>query len=96
MITSPQMLADEVGVEHPDRIAKAIFKATECGCVFSYDATSVTVSGYAEGADAECQPHTLTFPFTMEDFWSSIEEADAEGVEMWHEWNDEVDTGEEA
>ena len=88
MINSPRQLADSIGVETPDRIAKAIYKATACGCVFSYNDTKVTVSGYAEGADADCPAHILIFPFEEGEFWSAIEKADAEGCEMWHEWND--------
>jgi hypothetical protein len=49
----------------------------------------VTVSGYAEGADAECEVHRLYFPFDGEYWDAALEEADYEGCQMWHEWNDD-------
>lgn len=69
-------------------LSKHVFKATQCGCVFVKRPDGVIVAGYAEGADAECTEHHLTYPFQMDDFWSELEEADDEGVAMWHEWND--------
>lgn len=70
-----------------DRIPKAVFKYTECGCTFSHDDDGVTVAGYAEGADAECPPHRLEYPFESADFYAELAIADIEGVEMWNEWN---------
>lgn len=90
-IETLQQLADEIGCETPERIAKAIFKDTECGCVFYPGDSSITVAGYAEGAQAECPDHVLEFPFTAEQFWRVVAYADAEGVEMWNEWNSEED-----
>lgn len=91
MIKNPAELANEIGVERPELIAKALFKSTECGVAFSYDEARIIVSGYAEGADAECPPHKLAFPFTSETFWQEVTAADEEGAEMWHEWNDELE-----
>lgn len=81
-------LAANIGCE-VRAIGKALFKGTECGIVFDHDADSVMVSGYAEGADAECEPIKLRFPFTMGEFWAAVQEADDEGCEMWHAWNDD-------
>lgn len=72
-------------------IAKHVFKYTQCGCVFVKRQDSVTVAGYAEGADADCEERRLTYPFPMGDFWSELDEADAEGVALWHEWNNTED-----
>jgi hypothetical protein len=69
-------------------VAKYIFKGTTCGCCFRKRPDGVSFCGYAEGADAECPEHRLTYPFQMDEFWRELDEADAEGVEMWHEWND--------
>ena len=84
-------VAYELGCAFDDEgeIAKAIYKGTDCGCVFDCDTKGITVAGYAEGADAECPSHRLDYPFSPHDFWTTLEEADAEGVQMWHEWNDE-------
>ena len=92
MINSPVELAVAIGVDNPERIARAIYKHTDCGCIFNYDIDRVTVAGYAEGADAECEPHTLTFPFSDGDFWAAVQAADEEGCEMWREWNAQEDT----
>ena len=69
-------------------VAKHVFKYTQCGCVFVKLPDGVSFAGYAEGSDAECEEHSLTYPFQMADFWSELEEADAEGVALWEESND--------
>ena len=69
-------------------VAKHVFKYTQCGCVFVKLPDGVSFAGYAEGSDADCTEHRLTYPFQMADFWSELEEADAEGVALWHESND--------
>ena len=72
------------------RIGKAIFRATECGCVFDAPGSDcVTISGYAEGADAECESYQFNYPFGSEEFDSQLELCDEEGVELWNEWNSE-------
>lgn len=69
-------------------VAKHVFKATQCGCVFVKRSDGVSFAGYAEGSDADCPEHCLTYPFQMTDFWSELDEADAEGVALWQESND--------
>ena len=87
-INSVQELADHMGCDH-QRISKMLLKYTRCGIVFNIIENGISVCGYAEGADAECVPRELTFPFACDVFWNAVEQADAEGVEMWEEWNDE-------
>jgi hypothetical protein len=78
-------------------LEKHIFKGTECGCVFgtmlttdqSADPEGIYVGGYAEGSDSELPLHTLKWGFTIEEFNAALDEADKEGVEAWHEANDE-------
>jgi hypothetical protein len=86
-------LAAEIGVDHPCNIQRALFKSTRCGIVYNVldDTAGVSVCGYAEGADAECIPHELRFPFASDVFWNAVEDADTEGCDMWHEWNDDDD-----
>lgn len=53
----------------------------------------VSVCGYAEGADAECVPIQLLYPFVPKDFWEAVEFADEQGCELFEEWNsDEAET----
>lgn len=87
MINDEQELAECLGVETPERIGKALFKSTRCGICYQADERGVTVAGYAEGADAECDPHRLDYPFTRDTFNEACQQADEEGVQMWNEWN---------
>lgn len=66
-------------------ISRRLYKDTECGISFWADRTSVSVAGYAEGTDAECQPYVLTFPFTDTEFDKAVENADAEGCLLFDE-----------
>ena len=68
-------------------VEKWIFKGTECGSCFRKFDDGIRFAGYAKGADAECSEHVMTYPFDMQDFWVELQEADNEGVELWHEWN---------
>ena len=90
-IRTLEELAAEIGVDHPSNIQRALFKGTDCGVVYNVldDTAGVSVCGYAEGADAECIPHALNFPFTSDEFWAELKKADIEGCELWHEWNDD-------
>ena len=74
-----------------ERIAKAVYSHTRCGCVFRKVSEGVEFAGYAEGAEAECYLYQLSYPFDMDTFLRELDEADAEGVELWHEWNDPYD-----
>ncbi len=87
MINDEQELAEWLGVEKPERIGKALFKATRCGICYQPDGRGVVVAGYAEGADAECDPHRLDYPFAGDAFDEACQCADDEGVQMWDEWN---------
>ena len=68
-------------------ITKAVYKATECGCSFTADTSGVNLSGYAEGSEAELPVHNLNWGFTIEEWNQTMAEADAEGVEEWHNVN---------
>ena len=77
-----------------ERIGRALYKSTDCGIVFNEKEGGVTVCGYAEGADAECVPIELQYPFPMGAFWNAVEQADNEGSELWDEWNLEEEESE--
>jgi hypothetical protein len=70
-------------------VARRLFKDTDCGICFDHDEAGVSVAGYAEGADAECQSIRLEYPFTGIEFDRAVVVADEEGCAMWHEWNEE-------
>jgi hypothetical protein len=83
-------LANTIGCyDSVEAIGKALFKGTECGIVFDGGHDYIAVSGYAEGADAECLRHVLKYPFTTKLFWATVQRADAEGVKMWYGWYDD-------
>ena len=86
-INNIQDLKDHFGCEQITGIQRSIFKSTECGCIFNETTTGVSVCGYAEGSDAECEPHRLDYPFNITQFYIELQQADDEGVEMWNEWN---------
>ena len=78
-------------------VRKWVFKGTECGCVFgtmlttdpSADPEGIYVGGYAEGSDAELPLYTLKWGFTINAFMEALDYADADGVEAWHEANED-------
>lgn len=87
IINNINELAEAIGVSEPGRIARAIYKGTECGCVFQYASDGVLVSGYAEGSDAELPTYTVQFPFEITEFWDAVNDADADGCEEWENAN---------
>lgn len=64
-------------------IARRLYKDTACGIGFSCTERGVSVAGYCEGTDAECDPHELLFPFKPEEFDAAVQEADADGCALW-------------
>ena len=87
-IKNVRQLAEEVGC-YESGIAKAIFRGTECGVVCTCSDEGVHLSGYAEGADAECLERFLPWGFTAKAFWDTVEAADEDGCELFDEWNDD-------
>lgn len=71
------------------RIARAVYRNTTCGCTFHAFLGGVVISGYAEGADAECESFQFDYPFGIEEFEEQLELCDEEGCQMWDEWNGE-------
>ncbi len=92
-------LASAIGCDE-SRIGKSLFRSTECGIWFKelhnksedYGFTKyyvgVSVCGYSEGADAECVAIELVYPFTPDEFWAAVKQADDEGCQLWHDWQD--------
>lgn len=73
-----------------ERIGRRLYKDTACGVTF-WVTTTVHVAGYAEGYDGELPPHSLTFPFTPNEFSDMVAVADIEGCQKWDEVNGEED-----
>ena len=89
-----ELWSEWMGGEETEETSKAllrkhIFKGTECGCIFDSDEKGIVVGGYAEGSDAELPTYDLKWGFTINAFKEALDYADADGVEAWHEANDE-------
>tara|TARA_R100001594_G_C4039521_1_gene262911 strand:+ start:90 stop:386 length:297 start_codon:yes stop_codon:yes gene_type:complete len=88
-------LAEHLGVDPyqtdlEDKVGRRLYKDTACGVTF-WVTTTVHVAGYAEGYDGELTPHSLSFPFTPEEFSDIVAKADIEGCQKWDEVNGEGD-----
>ena len=97
--TTGDKAADSIG-EETEEVALALLekwvcKWTESGCVFGTYPEGIYVAGYAEGSDGELPTHSLKWGFTIKEFNEALEYADKEGVDAWHEANDEYLEGEE-
>jgi len=98
--------ADE-GIDAKDaesEVSCGVFKYTECGCSFHHGDGCVTVRGYCEGSDVAHRSYKLKFPFTKDQWWQALEDADSDGKQTWdnthgceHCWTDGCcnDDGEE-
>jgi len=89
-----ELWSEWMGGEETEETSKAllrkwVFKGTECGCIFDSDEKGIVVGGYAEGSDAELLMYDLKWGFTINAFKEALDYADADGVEAWHEANDE-------
>ena len=84
-------LAEHIGAWEASEgaIAKRLFKDTRCGISFtvSPEDNSVSVCGYAEGSDAELEPVTLEFPFSLSEFSKAVRDVDEDGCKAWEEAN---------
>lgn len=80
-------LASYVGASEDTEksIQHRLYKDTDSGIGFSVDAggKEVSVSGYCEGTDAECQTYALAFPFTTKEFDEMVSMADKDGSDLW-------------
>jgi hypothetical protein len=87
------MVADNVSTfteeEAKALVENAVYKYSECGCSYTSDSAGVSLTGYAEGSNAELPVHGLGWGFTYDEFNETLAEADAEGVAEWHIANGE-------
>jgi hypothetical protein len=76
-------LCEQLGVEHPEQIARCLYKATDCGAWIRLSADSVLVGSIVEGADFGTATYRLRYPFTMEDFDARIQAIEVEADAIW-------------
>jgi hypothetical protein len=73
-------------------IAKAIYKGTACGAWLEIpDPDTIRIGSIVENGDQEIGPYSLTWPFTREEFWNTVEQVDDEACEIFnmneqHNW----------
>ena len=48
----------------------------------------IVVGSIVEGADCDCTPVELRFPFTMDDYSKACDSIESEAHEIWREWNE--------
>lgn len=78
---------DALGASTREEARKAIYKVTECGAWLAFTDDSVRVGSIVEGSSAEVSARPLRYPFAMADFWSALEEVNAEACALWDEAN---------
>lgn len=88
-------LCEAVGVDEFHDIAKAVYKATDCGAFVTAEAGQVVVGSIVEGVDYGTENHILVYPFTLSDFWEAIEKVELEAEMIWSATHGCDDCGEE-
>lgn len=88
-IRTKEMLFKYTGCSDYQQLERRLFKGTQCGVSFWGGDDHICITGYAEGYDGEMPRHELYYPFMPKEFENAISVADQEGVEQWHESNDE-------
>jgi len=83
---------DELGYkECMAQISKVLFDNTDCGIYFhsvSEDGP-IILAGRCLGVAGHCSPHELSYPFSSDDFWRIVNDADNDGVELWNDTHGE-------
>ena len=47
----------------------------------------VTVGSIVEGADYDCDPVTVTYPFELDEFWKALKAVEEQADEIWKDTN---------
>ena len=69
------------------RVQKALFKGTECGAWIEAMHGQIKVGSIVEGADVNCTPHVLSFPFHSSELEHALDMIEDEAEAIWQEWN---------
>ena len=84
MIETIEDLAKLVWADPDEKsIARRIYKATACGCPAGIKDGQFWVMGYCEGSDWEHEVYELKFPFSEDELWEAVKQADKDGKETW-------------
>ena len=49
----------------------------------------IIIGSIVEGCDYETEQYTLEFPFTLGDFWDSLDDVEIEAEYLWKKYNEE-------
>lgn len=77
-------------VEMETSINDILNNDTACKVTF-WVTTTVHVAGYADGYEGDIPPRSLSFPFTEEEFWDIVRDAEEDGCQVLDEMAGEVD-----
>ena len=69
------------------QIQRAVYKYTDSGVSCHFSETNpleVTLSGYCEGSDAELETYHLTYPFSMDEWYKTIEQCETDAIAEWN------------
>jgi len=87
-----QLLCDELSVDiaaYEDigaRLSNRVYKGTDCGAWLQIDdSTSITVGSIVEGCDFGASPVSISWPFTKDKFWESLQEVEDECKYIWEQ-----------
>lgn len=84
-------LCCELGREDESGWNKSVYKGTDCGAWLKLvDDSTIQLGSIVEGSDAECDTFTLSWPFTRDDFWHSLDQIESEAAYIWERDNNEV------
>ena len=71
------------GEESFGRLKRNIYKYTACGAWVTEDEQGVTLGSIVEGVDEGTETHSLTYPFTIDQFQDALQSVEDEADEIW-------------
>ena len=78
------MLREPLMGDTPEAWSRACYKGTGCGAWLRVlDAQTIQVGSIVEGVDYDADTVTLTWPFTIEQFWAGLQEVEDSATEIW-------------
>ena len=71
------------GVESFERLKRNVYKYTSCGAWVDEDEQGVALGSIVEGVDEGTEIHSLTYPFTIDQFQNALQSVEDEASEIW-------------
>ena len=71
------------GEESFGQLKRNIYKYTACGAWVSEDEQGVELGSIVEGVDEGTEIHSLTYPFTIDQFQNALQSVEDEASEIW-------------